>query len=75
MRAFAVQVAGLKGSLHGRIPLAGKSSCENKDVGRTGSRALYAAKRVAVNRIRRGARLVGALLIVSRVVDNCDVAN
>jgi hypothetical protein len=27
VRAFAVQVAGLKGSLHARVPRAGKSAC------------------------------------------------
>jgi hypothetical protein len=40
MRAFAVQIAGLKSSLHARVPRADKSSCGNKDVGRPGSRAL-----------------------------------
>ena len=53
MRAFAVQVAGLKGSLHARYPARIKSSCENKDVGMPGSRALYAGHRAAVNRARR----------------------
>ena len=50
VRAFAVQIAGLKSSLHAGYPARAKSSCENKDVGRTGSRALYAARRGAVNR-------------------------
>jgi hypothetical protein len=53
VRAFAVQIAGLKGSLHAGIPRAGKSSCENKDVGRPGSGALYASRRRPVNRERR----------------------
>ncbi|HET7607775.1 MAG TPA: hypothetical protein VFL84_03795, partial [Gammaproteobacteria bacterium] len=50
MRALAVQIAGLKRSLHAEYPARVKSSCENKDVGKTGSRALYLALRGAVNR-------------------------
>ena len=72
MRAFAMQVAGLKGSLHARVPRAGKSSCENKDVGRPGSRALYAAHRAAVNRDAAGAqRCAQRSRIAVEVVDNC----
>ena len=74
MGAFAMQIAGLKSSLHARVPRAGKSSCENKDVGRTGSRALYAARRGAVNRERARAIARSARIDAPQVVDNCGAA-
>jgi hypothetical protein len=52
MRAFAVQIAGLEGSLHARYP-ARKSSRENKEVEQKGSRALYVGLPQDVNRATR----------------------
>jgi hypothetical protein len=54
MRAFAMQVAGLKSSFHAGVPRT-KLLAETKGCGLPGSRALYAPRSSTVN-LEQGSR-------------------